>query len=1648
MGILDQHQIQCLDGGCPCQLDQNELNQEEDEDQFLDSYDEFNQKHNYNLMHKEGMLKLDSKSLVIKVIEYSLNQMIEMQIKDQDKANLYSIKIKDVNQAKTYIRLEKLVNCERDVTRHKQQLKNLFQEKIQWLENQINGYDTLNHFFNDTINLMTQIQKVEKDILKTVIIKARLLNDPKSALKFEHTIQEKFRREKNEKGTINSLGIVKGEIGFIFASFLQEKGRILKFSERMPKLLGYDNNEFGTIQNIKKLMPDCIANIHDEFLTRIIEEKSDKHYILLDKQGYIQGFNKEFAQIVHLQNFHPDDLQNLHISLLIPECWDYFQDCGKSDKFLKFEMQLPKNEGIKQLKNYFTSLLINIQIQFKDLMNEIVEEFVQHHDKVIKNQMYTRAEWEENLDEFLDIRDEYITNSDPCYELIANFIEDKIALYSGQTFNLYIIEIEQINDKEQFNVNKLKGSFDQQSKKDEDSQMSQHVKNNSDEEQSPQIAKNIKQPSIFLQAIQFKKQKIKEAKEKEEQYKIEMTNRSHNIQATARGDNKEIQQVNNLKVHQINRFEESPEQELEMQANYIDGVQNEIQQSSIIKNIYTNIQNNNIPKEIRLLQRAFLSQILLFCLITIILILVFINAFDRLINTINQTSNLQQFLNPLFKSVIVSNAFVVNNLAQDISGVTLQQLDNQNYAYIQEQTDTSYKEFKDGLELITKDDIQYQYQEQIYQIELEDIYLVLEGEKIQTNMKIFEFLKNTGQNMFQLMDKEKQLGLNFLSDSPYDLNQNLPQFYKNIVGLMDYIKKDKNNTTSDIKNLNLFFIIISLIVLSISFIVIIPGFRNFKLLQERICMLISRIKQGEADYTIQMLKFILEQVYSHDEQYLTSNFTNYLCHDIKELQNDFYHQSIHPQKKNKKKQVFYQVQSFDHIFNPVSENFINLITAQCQFSAAFSSHRIRFLQYFTDSLQQQNIQIDDILVSEEAIQQIEELKSSTFQNSYDYFSSNYKQFSQDSYQTEQFTKYMKDINSGNLCANEVLSDYQELCKNTQLQVLERGLQLSIQNMQNQINSQVFEDFEKCGKVYSQYSSLYSHLKSIHKLEKNICFKYSQLQKDLNIGKINNNEYLEKQQEILAMVASNLQNNEQKEFAQQQQKIQKLSEINKQNEIKANSILNQSLMAIQNNNILDSQQIHPENSNLTPNQLQEMSKAEKQNYFFKNSQVFINFSMKQPGNINVTLKDQYKTLKDKQQNNQQFMVQQSEEQSQKYQENKLNQVEIAKVHKKYQQMDKQLDQMFLTLKLKKQYKKQQLQDAKEIRNRIKQKYQQQEQLEQQESFQDNKKDFDQRYLKGYDFLNMREIFVQNDTHNKETIIRQKQGREQQYIQEQNSDQKFQQHENQEEYQNLNILDNYLDEDIKQETESVEDLNQYSEQLQEYKFNSNNDLNNLVQNNDQNIIDQQIQKFSEKISKPNKLNEQKNEEQKYDKIKILQIKFDKNQVKLKLLKYQDDIKQFQGDKNTNELKNYKICDLSQNLQQNNNQQVDIQHIHQQDQQKGIQNDNQNKYKQNEEQYINEENNINNNEQQNQQLQNQIEYIVQDDESQQISYDDDNFSYETENKKQLEMQYISHLPILVQLKREQDRKRVYNSSQQLLNQFMAQEKVESIQLDFCKV
>lgn len=55
---------------------------------------------------KVGAFELKDKSLNFLIVERSLTQMIENKIKENDKAFIYSYKLKDSENAKMYIRFE------------------------------------------------------------------------------------------------------------------------------------------------------------------------------------------------------------------------------------------------------------------------------------------------------------------------------------------------------------------------------------------------------------------------------------------------------------------------------------------------------------------------------------------------------------------------------------------------------------------------------------------------------------------------------------------------------------------------------------------------------------------------------------------------------------------------------------------------------------------------------------------------------------------------------------------------------------------------------------------------------------------------------------------------------------------------------------------------------------------------------------------------------------------------------------------------------------------------------------------------------------------------------------------------------------------------------------------------------------------------------------------------------------------------------------------------------------------------------------------------------------------------------------------------------------------------------------------------------
>ena len=64
---------------------------------------------------KHGSLQIKAKKMFFDLVERALTTIVENKIKENDKANLYSYKIKDVENAKMYLKFENQVVSEDNV---------------------------------------------------------------------------------------------------------------------------------------------------------------------------------------------------------------------------------------------------------------------------------------------------------------------------------------------------------------------------------------------------------------------------------------------------------------------------------------------------------------------------------------------------------------------------------------------------------------------------------------------------------------------------------------------------------------------------------------------------------------------------------------------------------------------------------------------------------------------------------------------------------------------------------------------------------------------------------------------------------------------------------------------------------------------------------------------------------------------------------------------------------------------------------------------------------------------------------------------------------------------------------------------------------------------------------------------------------------------------------------------------------------------------------------------------------------------------------------------------------------------------------------------------------------------------------------------
>lgn len=68
----------------------------------------------------------------------------------------------------------------------------------------------------------------------------------------------------DRENKLNFTAFLQGRVTSITASFIDDRGKIIKFDGRCPDFFGYERAEFeGQIKNIKQLMPNVVANKHD-----------------------------------------------------------------------------------------------------------------------------------------------------------------------------------------------------------------------------------------------------------------------------------------------------------------------------------------------------------------------------------------------------------------------------------------------------------------------------------------------------------------------------------------------------------------------------------------------------------------------------------------------------------------------------------------------------------------------------------------------------------------------------------------------------------------------------------------------------------------------------------------------------------------------------------------------------------------------------------------------------------------------------------------------------------------------------------------------------------------------------------------------------------------------------------------------------------------------------------------------------------------------------------------------------------------------------------------------------------------------------------------------------------------------------------------
>ncbi|EGR31041.1 hypothetical protein IMG5_118660 [Ichthyophthirius multifiliis] len=432
---------------------------------------------------------IKNKNTFFSTVERSLTNLIENRLKERDKAYSYSYNQKDRSNAFNNIKFEKMVLSESSKDVLKKFLGNLIKQKIELIEKMIKGYTSINIMKSDIINLLEKITNVENGMQQMIqehneniyfmkmyaLIKSFIVFDPITTRKIENDLQDLYNKDKTvDSNTITSLTVLSGNVGSVIASFKSEKdsGIILKYSERIPQIFGYQRGEFQLKNKVVDLIPDCIAVLHDSFLQRLIQTgiaktvrsyrtmfaknsngfiflcklfinyyfliqedfvfsamiikvQTQSHFIILNDSGYIEDLSQGFVEIMGATGIDISYLKQCHIGIFIPQFLDFIENYNPKEDyaFLKFRTDFPQD------------------------INNFVTQFLNHHKSFYKKWNVDRNTWKINLNTFIKGR----RANCQSFESVINI---KIEEFEGikQTVRLFIVEVEKLLPWDEVNM--------------------------------------------------------------------------------------------------------------------------------------------------------------------------------------------------------------------------------------------------------------------------------------------------------------------------------------------------------------------------------------------------------------------------------------------------------------------------------------------------------------------------------------------------------------------------------------------------------------------------------------------------------------------------------------------------------------------------------------------------------------------------------------------------------------------------------------------------------------------------------------------------------------------------------------------------------------------------------------------------------------------------------------------------------------------------------------------------------------------------------------------------------------------------------------------------------------------------------------------